>query len=193
MQAFFWSFVVGLAAVWLLTPLLESRFRIVSSLKTLALLAFFCAAACVPTLVSVDSAWSDFWPNLASLLGCGSVVVVLALALAGFCGQRRFGRLRFLIWLTLGTALAWGVIMPSVIYVITSGLGAEVHWGEVAAGVLAISALTLVLLLPVVLLSFFQPFYRARFFAWLKLPQPAPPAEPNVPPRLAELAHVAPK
>ena len=37
------------------------------------------------------------------------------------------------------------------------------------------------------MLSFFQPFYRARFFGWLNLSQPDPFAEAGTPPRMPDV------
>ena len=50
---------------------------------------------------------------------------------------------------------------------------------------------TLALFLPLVRLSFFQPFYRARFFELLNLPQADPSAGVAKPPRIVDLPQSA--
>jgi hypothetical protein len=56
-------------------------------------------------------------------------------------------------------------------FVIYAALESQVEWGVSILVLLANSGITLALLLPLLLLSFFQPFYRARLLAWLKVPE----------------------
>jgi hypothetical protein len=58
-----------------------------------------------------------------------------------------------------------------------------VHTWEPVLALLVITGLTLALFLPVVLLFFLQPFYRARLFGFLNLPQPGPSADAAAPPK----------
>ena len=185
----FYGFAVSLGAVWLLTPLLESRHRISTFLKTVLVLVGFSFLAGVPTLIAQSRPWRDLWPYLAVLLGCGCLVSAMALILASFCVRRRFGRLRFLLWLAAWAALGWAACFGAFIALIGGGPS----WGELLVGILLLAGITLAMLLPLLLLSFFQPFYRARFLAWLNLPQPEPPVGVQIPPRLVEVAHVPPK
>jgi hypothetical protein len=50
----------------------------------------------------------------------------------------------------------------------------HVDWWESILALLLVSGINLVLLLPLLLLFFFQPLYRARLLAFLNLPQPDP-------------------
>jgi hypothetical protein len=165
------SFIVGLAAMWLLMPFLGSRYRIVAFLKTLPVLAGFSVLAYVPTLLGDGGGWIDLRPYLAALLAVAGLVATLALTLGGLSVRRRFGRIRFLFWLAVWILLAWTAIAtPFVIYAL---LESHVDLWEFFLGLLFISGITLALLLPLVLLSFLQPFYRARLLDWLKVPPPS--------------------
>lgn len=165
------SFIVGLAAMWLLMPFLGSRYRIVAFFKTLPVLAGFSLLAFVPTLLGDGGGWIDLRPYLAALLALASLAATLALTLGGLSVRRRFGRIRLLSWLVVWILLAWTAIATP--FVIFAALESHINWGEAFLVLLLISGITLALLLPLVLLSFFQPFYRARFLDWLKAPPPS--------------------
>jgi hypothetical protein len=180
------SFTVGLAALWLLMPFLGSRYRIVAFFKALPVLAGFSLLAFLPTLLGDRNGWLDFRPYLAVLLAVGSLVTMLAFTLSGWCVRRRFGRLRFLCWLAVWTLLAWTVIATP--FIIIGSLHGHLAWEQVCLPILGISGVTLAPLLPLVLLSFIQPFYRARLFTFLNLPQPGPSAGATAPPIIAEQA-----
>jgi hypothetical protein len=176
------SFVVGLAAVWLLMPLLESRSRIAAFFKILPVLAGFSLLALVPTLLAQQSGWLDFRPYLAAMLALASLAATLALVCTGHCVRRRFGRVRCIVWLAVWTVLAWTAIAtPAAIIGAVNGGN---DWREGLLAILSLSAISLGLVLPLVLLSFFQSFYRDRFFGWLNLLQPDPTAAAAVPPKI---------
>jgi len=174
------SFIVGLAAMWLLIPILESRYRIVAFFKALSVLAGFSLLAFAPTLLARQSGWIDLRPYLAALLALASLAATLALTFGGFSVRRRFGRIRFLFWLAVWTVLAWTVIASP--FVIISSLNGDIEWGASLLAILYASAISLALLLPLVLLSFFQPFYQARFFGFFNLSQADQSAGAAVPP-----------
>jgi len=138
--------------------------------KTLPVLAGFSLLAFVPTLLGDGGGWIDLRPYLAALLALASLAATLALTFGGLSVHRRFGRIRFLFWLAVWILPAWTAIAtPFVIYAL---LERHVDLWEFFLGLLLISGITLALLLPLVLLSFLQPFYRARLLDWLNLPQP---------------------
>ena len=80
--------------------------------------------------------------------------------------------------------LAWTVIAAP--FAIFGSFGSRPEWGEFVVAILVVSGIMLALFLPLVLLSFFQPFYRARFFSLLKLPQPDLSGEGGTPPRMPD-------
>jgi hypothetical protein len=181
------ALVTGLGAMWLLTPWLKSCYRVFMFLKTLLQLAGFSLLAYAATLVTGDEGWVDFWPYLAGLLGFSGLATTLSLALAGFCVRHRFGRIRFVLWLAGWLVLAWGAVITPL-FIVTLGKEGPGGWEQLLIVIPVLSGFTLALLLPLVLLSFFQPFYRARFLAFLNLPQPGAAAGTRVPPVLAEVA-----
>jgi len=164
------SFIVGLAAMWLLIPFLEGRYRIVAFFKALPVVAGFSLLAFIPTLLADHSGWLDLRSFMAGLLAFASLAATLALVLSGLAVRRRFGRIRFLLWLAVWVVLAWTAIAAP--FAIFNALGGRPELGEFIVAILVVSGITLALLLPLVLLSFFQPFYRDRFFRLLNLPQP---------------------
>ena len=178
------SLVIGQAAMWLLTPYLESRYRLVTFFKALPVLAGFSLLAFVPALLTRSGLWLDLRGYLAALLALASLAATLGLTLGGFSVRRRFGRSRFLVWLAVWTALAWMVI-ASPLFIIGTVKG-DIEWGPCLVAILCATGSSLALLLPMLLLSFFQPFYRARLLGFLKVPQPGPSAGAVVPLGTAE-------
>jgi len=179
------SSVVGLAAVWLLMPFLESRSRMGAFFKTLPVLAGFSFLAFLPTLLELQSGWLDMRPYLAALLALTNLAVTLALSFTGLCLRRRFGRVRCIVWLAVWTVLAWTAIATP--FAIIGSASGRNDWGEGLLAILSISAISLGLVLPLVLLSFFQPFYRNRFFGWLNLLQPGSIVGAAVPPKILDV------
>ena len=163
------AFAIGLAALWLLMPSQGNRNRIAAFFQTLLALAGFSLLAFVPTLTAAVAGWMDFRPQLAALLVLGSLVVTLALTFGDWRVRRRFGRIRCLLWLAVWRVPAWMLVLTP--FAVIAYAKDQIEWGATVLALAAISGLTVALLLPFVLLSFAQPFYRARFFTWLNLPQ----------------------
>ena len=176
------SFLIGLAAVWLLMPYLQGRHRIGTFFKTLPVLAGFSLLAFVPAFFVEEGGFIDVRPYLAATLAVASLAATLALVFTGRSVRRGFGRIRFVVWLAVWVVLAWTAIATPL--VIIGSLESGPHWGDFVSGILLISGIMLALLLPLVLLSFFQPFYRARFPGWLNLLQPGTSAGAAIPPRI---------
>jgi hypothetical protein len=177
------AFVVGQAAMWLLMPLLESRHRMVTFFKALPALAAFSLLAYVPTLLAKDSGWIDLRAYLVVLLGLASLAATLALTLGGISVRRRFGRVRLLCWLSVWTVLAWTMIASP--FIVIGSVNGHIEWGPSVLAILCVTGISLALLLPLLLLSFFQPFYRARFFSFLKTPEAGLTAGEPALPRIA--------
>ena len=176
------AFIIGLAALWLWTPLLESRYRIVTFFKSVPVLAGFSLLAFVPVLLAGSSGWLDLRLYLVVLLALASLAAALALTLGGFSVRRRFGRIRFLAWLALWTVLTWMAIAAP--FMIIGAVNGNMGWGSSLAAILTVSAISLALLLPLLLLSFYHPFYQARLLGYLKVPLPGPSVGAAVPPKL---------
>jgi hypothetical protein len=179
------AFIIGQAAMWLLTPYLGSRYRIVAFFKALPALAGFGLVALVPALLTRSSGYIDLRVYLVILVALAGLAVTLALTLADLSARRRFGRMRFLVWLSVWTVVAWTVIASP--FVIIASLSGDIEWGQSVLAILCASGISLALILPLLLLSFFQPFYRARLLGFLNVPQPGPSVEAAVPPKLSDL------
>jgi len=174
-----YSLTLGVGAVWLLMPWLESRYRILAFLKTLPVMSGFSLLAFAPHTFGERGGSIDLRLYVAIALGVLSLAVTLALALTGLCLRRRFGRIRLLLALALCLLLVWILILsPLFIGVMLDGPSG---WTKYLLAILFAAAHTLVLLLPLVLLSLFQPFYRARFLAFLSAPLPPPTAAAGPP------------
>ena len=87
-----------------------------------------------------------------------------------------------LIWVAVWMVVAWPVIATP--FAVVALLKGNMDWVPALLSILSISAISLGLVLPLVFLSFFQPFYRERFFGYLKIPRAGPPAEAAAPPIL---------
>ena len=94
-------------------------------------------------------------------------MATLGLVVGGFAVHRRFGAIRFLLWMSVLVLLAWS--LASAPFLVPSALDSCVDWADYLTGLLVTSGLTLGLLLPLLLLSFLQPFYRNRFLAFLNV------------------------
>ena len=81
--------------------------------------------------------------------------------------------------------LARSAVIASPFFIIGTVNG-DIEWGPALLGMLYVTASSLALLLPLVLLCFFPPFYRARLCGFLKVPQPGPSAGAAVPLGMAE-------
>ncbi len=175
----FYSFGIGLAAVWLLTPYLQARHRIGTFGKTLLVLAGFSLVAYGPVFFMNEGGFIDVRPYMAAMLAAASLVAALALVLAGHSVRRRFGRIRFVLWLAVWVVTGCTAITTP--FAVAELLGDNVRWWDFASFILITSGLLLALLSPLVLLSFFQPFYQVRWYDWLKLPHPdhRPPPQPT--------------
>jgi hypothetical protein len=179
----FGAFVVALAATWLLSPYLQSRHRGVVCLKTVPVLAGFSLLAFLPRLLGERAGFFDFRLAFVGAFGVVSLGVGLALVLGGWAVRHRFGRVRFLgsmalcLWLVL-------TLSGAVVAILTSG---SPDWGDLFLGVVITSGVILGLLLPLLLLSFFQPFYRARFNALLNVSKDLAAVRPEASPTTSAL------
>jgi hypothetical protein len=175
----FCSLGVGLAATWLLSPYLVSRSRPGVALKTLPVLAGFSVLAFLPTLLGQRADFFDFRTAFAVGLTTAGLVLTLALVLTGRTLRHRFGPVRLVLWAAVWLCLVWNIAVGPLVLLITAQ--GHVDWGEYFVGMLILSGMSLGLLLPLLLLSIFQPFYRGRLLAFLNLP-PGPPAPQGPPP-----------
>jgi hypothetical protein len=161
----FYGFLAGLGAAWLLSPWLGSRLRVGVFIKTLLLLAAVGIAGYLPAVLSGWGRMDWLWPYMMLLIASGSLIVALGLAIAACSVQRRFALGRFTLVLACCLLLGWTAFYT----ILWAAQGSAPDWGRILIIAVITSGVTLGMLLPLLLLSFLQPFYRRRFAAWLNL------------------------
>ncbi len=175
----------GVAAVWLLSSYLGWKHRMLGFMGILLAQAGFSFLA---FLFKQD--WGEAGIETLQLciaLGACALVLSVGLSLAGLLSRGRSGSLRLCIWLVIALAVVWLLILgPFFIFsMIVSGgrvpLVALFSIIGVATGV------TLGVLLPFLVLSFANGFYRERLKGLLHLgDMPAPPVITPLAPALAQ-------
>ena len=192
LQDLIWALAFGLAAAWLLAAYLKSRLRFLNVLGFLLTLLGF---SVVLFLFTQD--WSE-GPGIAQALQVGIVLAVsaciisVAVGLAGLLCRRRYRPLVLCGWLAVMLpGLCLLVISPILLFE-TLATGGRVPMSALFAPVLVTTGLCFGVLLPFLLLSFANAFYRQRLINLLLLapkPPPLPPvAAPPPAPALSEWA-----
>ena len=182
----------GLAAAWLLAAYLKSRLRILNVLGFLLALLVF---SVVLFLITQD--WSEA-PGAAQTLSIGialavgACVISVAVGLAGWLCRRRYRPLVLCGWLAVMLSGLWLLLISPILLFETLATGGRVPMSALFAPVLMATGLSFGVLLPFLLLSFANAFYRQRLIHLLLLapkPPPPPPVAPPPPvPALSEWA-----
>ncbi len=189
----FGSLAFALTAVWLLSPYLVRKYRLLTCLSFMLTLGIASAL-----FYGIRELWDNDW----AVDSVGIIVSIfvlgfglsLAMALSGLVCRRRYRPVRFflftVIWMFLGiTACLCPIVLgmtllnnwpTSPMQVIT----------ELLTGVLIAVGGNMLVLLPYLLLSFGNSFYRERFRALFHLSEPTAP--PVAPPPLETPAQAAP-
>jgi len=173
------SLGIGMAAVWLTSPYLAGHARFVNFLKMLGVQGAFSLLALAPGLD-----WGDAgFEILGALVYLGVLILVLVagLNLAGFSCRRRFHPVRLLLWLLVWlTAGITTVILPFATVALFGGAG-EI-WMQVGTVILVAVGVAFVLLLPFLVLSFANNFYRERLRHLLRMESAEVPPVLTFPP-----------
>ncbi len=169
----------GLAAVWLLAGCLAGKHRMLAFGGILLTLAAFAALA---FLVRQD--WEGFGVEALQVgifLGASGLVISVALTLVGLVSRGRYGWLRLSLWLMAALVVLWLLIIGPFLVIMalsTSGVPMLALFGAVgmAAGI------TFGVVLPFLVLSFANGFYRDRLKGLLHLGAAATPPPVSTPP-----------
>ncbi len=178
-----------LAAVWLLADHLawKHRFRAFASMFFLLAIFGALALACV-----VD--WDDSrfeLPVAAAILGISTFALSASLALAGWLCRRQYRPLRLLILIgALNLVCSCLVVAP--IYLIMVLATGQTETRAFFSATLSLAGVTCCVLLPFIVLSFINEFYRERLKGLLNLGQLEPRPMRQVPTQ-AVLAAVGPQ
>jgi hypothetical protein len=163
----------GLAAVWLLSPFLTRRGRFVTFLGVLATMELFSLFACTVAQPR------DRDSSLGYVLIGGAVLVLLlslAINLAGWSCRSRSEWRRLSLWMILWMMAGW-----LVVFVVMSRIERPGPLLEMATAFAIFCAVSFGVLLPFLLLSFANAFYRERLKELLRLADAAPPSAPQPP------------
>jgi len=163
----------GLAGLWLLSSYLAWKHRMLAFLGILLALEGFGLLA-----FAVRQGWEDLGPETLAM-GISMAVIVLvisvAVSLAGLVCRGRYGWLRLSLWLIAALVVFWLLVIAplSIIQLMMRGgsFPALVLFGIVGVAVM----LTFGVLLPFLVLSFANGFYRERLKGLLHLGGTKPP------------------
>jgi len=178
----------GLAAVWLIAGYLGWKHRVVAwTGMVVALGGFSLLVALIRH--GLEGIGPDMLPGLITL-AVGAVVIPLAVTLAGLFCRGRYSPLRICLWVALVLVATWLLVVgPFFIAAMIFNPG-DVPLIALVGVVLSAAGGSFAVLLPFLILSFTNAFYRERLKDLLHLGRQAgPPAIPPLPqpPRLLEV------
>ena len=165
----------GFAAVWLISPYLGHKPRILAFLGMLAAWGGFS--------IAVYALRGDWGENSIETVGflvflafC-VFLLALALTLASLMCRRRYSPLRFLLWLFGWLIAGWLVVAaPFLLFALASGAATDEPILMLLSGILSLALGTFLIALPFLLLAVTNAFYRERFGELLQLPDAKLPA-----------------
>jgi hypothetical protein len=163
----------GLAAVWLLSSFLGWKHRMLVFLGILLIQGAFSTLAFI-----VRQGWEGFGVETLQLgifVAVSVLVISVAVSLAGLVCRRRYGWLRLSLWVAAALLVVWlSVIGPFFIIAVISSSG-NVPLLAIFGVVGGAAGITFGVLLPFLLMSFANGFYRERLKGLLHLGTLAPP------------------
>jgi hypothetical protein len=151
----------GLAALWLWYPCFARAPRFLAFLGTLLTVELFGLSS-----VAVGLVWCDDteWGRILGTVAAFGAVLSVAFHLAGWSCRARFSRRRFSLWLGL-----WIIAcLAALLFAISMCLGGG-PIREMTVEVLGASVTAFCVLLPYLMLSFANGFFRQRLVAILRL------------------------
>jgi hypothetical protein len=163
----------GLAAVWLLSSYLAWKHRMLALLGTLLVQGVFGTFACLVRQGAEGLGVETL--QIGMFLMAGVLVIAVALALSGLMCRGRYCWLKLSLWLMAALVVVWLLLIGPffIIGVIASGGNVPVIALFSILGVA--SGMTFCVMLPFLVLSFANGFYRERLKALLHLGGAAPP------------------
>ncbi len=170
----------GLAAAWLLSAYIKSRFRTLNALR-LALIIEALGFATYVFSVYWSESESEAAP-VAIILALSAAIIPAATGLAGLLCWRRYRPVVLCAWLLVMLFGLWLAVVWPLFMIENACRGNAPAWVFMEP-VLAITAACFCAVLPFLLLSFWNRLYRERLIQLLRLaPEPPPaPAAPTPP------------
>jgi hypothetical protein len=163
----------GLAAVWLIAAHLGWKHRVLAWAGTLVALGAF-SFLTFGLAQTTDGFGPETMPELV-LLAVGTVVLSLAVTVAGLVCRGRYSPLRLCLWLLALLLGVWLLVVGPFFIVAMVFSPASPPIGALFGIVASLACLSLGLLLPFLILSFANAFYRARLKDLLHLGREAAP------------------
>ena len=171
------SLVVGITVLWLLGHKLSNRNRLVTFLLALVVLTVVGLVGAI----SYGMGFSQETAKVAIFLSVSAFTMLFAFVLAAWRCRRRYSSLRFMLCLpvwTIAVSIASFLGYVGIALVIMSIAGqAPGNWSSMLFQVLVVGLVfglvlglcVYVINLPYMILAFYSPFFRERFFACLRL------------------------
>jgi hypothetical protein len=167
------ALAVGLAAVWLLTSYLRQQHRLLTFLGVLLALAGFSVMAAVAkqgvSLLAVESL------QIGIVLAVAVLASAMALSLGGLICRGRYRPSGLYLWLLALLVVIWLVIAMPFFAIAVMASSGGIPWSEFFIPVLAVATANYATLLPFLILSSANPFFRERLKALLHVKPEAPP------------------
>jgi hypothetical protein len=163
----------GLAAVWLLSSYLGWKHRLLTFLGMLVAQCGFSMLA-----FAVRQGWEDTGPETLQLgiaLAVSVLVISVAVSLAGLVCRGRYGWLRLSLWLMAALVVVWLLVIGPFFIIAVISSGGNVPLLAIFGIVGVAAGITFGVLLPFLVLSFANGFYRERLKGLLHLGGAAAP------------------
>jgi hypothetical protein len=167
------ALAIGLAAVWLLSNRLRRQHRFVTFLCILPALAGFSLLAMLAkqclNLRYIESMQTAI--TLAVAVAASSA----AMSVTGWICRREFRPVFCGFWLLLTVVALWLLIALPFFLVAVVSSGGRIPWSEFLIPILIVGAANYAVLLPFLILSGTNAFYRERLKLLLNIQPPVPP------------------
>lgn len=164
----------GVAAVWLLSAYLKSRFRILNVLGFLLVLEAFSFG-----IFAFTQDWDELGAEAIEIgicLALSAAVIPVAAGLAGLLCRRRYRPLVLCVGMLVMLLALWTLVLLSIFFIQTfPAQTANVPFSQVVAPALVITGICFGVLLPFLLLSFSNSLFRERLIQLLRLAPELPP------------------
>ena len=160
----------GLAAVWLLSGYLDWKHRMLAFLGILVALGAFGLLTCVVRQgLGIETLQAGIF------VAASALVISVALTLAGLVCRGRYGGLRLSLWLFGALVLVWLLVIGPFAVIAAIASGGNVPLGQFLGVVPMMAGFSFGVVLPFLVLSFANGFYRERLKGLLHLGAAAPP------------------
>jgi hypothetical protein len=163
----------GLAAVWLLSSYLGWKHRMLAFLGILLAQGGFGLLA-----FGVRQSWGEAGIETLQVgiaLAASALVMSVALSLAGLMCRGRYGWLRLTLWLITALVVIWLLVLGPFFVISVIASGGNIPLLALVSIVAMATGITFGVLLPFLVLSSANSFYRERLKGLLHLGDAAPP------------------